>query len=233
LVRPGERAPFSSKQKAQTRRLCRAFADEMDPLDGERFLSAMHGAMWTRRRMVEKIRADWAMALGAPVAREIARVGGPGAKAVLTTFAWLDGGQFGALCEELADAMAGVEAPSWTTRIGAGELVRASSDRKPGDGEIISIEVRRQEGYDYSLAVYINELTGGTAKHLHVLQSLDNVNNSELALSPIKLAHACRRVADAIELTDRARKPALAEGYADTRAFVLARLRPVLASAQP
>jgi hypothetical protein len=71
---------FDPEAKDMMCRMCRGFEEATEPLDAERMASQLHGRMWEIRRQATTPRQpDWSFGLGAPFAREVARIGGTGA----------------------------------------------------------------------------------------------------------------------------------------------------------
>lgn len=232
-----DRGPLAPDQKDGLPGLCEAFETITDPLDAERWTSEAIGRMWELRRFAQRqgVR-DWAFSLGAPVAREMGRIGGAGAKGLLLTWAYLDSGRFGSLCDELA---AGIDDdgqnPSWTDELGGTTLTRAVAAAEIGTGQVVGIDVGRSHQYQqHSIFVYIDERRGGIVKHLALLQPLDVIDRDRdgpgltrtFDFQPVEIDEASRRIRRAIEATDRQLRHPTVNGYKQFRALTLARIRP-------
>jgi hypothetical protein len=136
---------LTAEQTQALRRLSRRAAKITDPLDAELWASQALGRMWLLREAASDAGAsDWQFALGAPVARQLARVGGSGAKGLLLAWGTLAEGRFRKLCEELASGLRDAPTPPWAAQLGAVELAHAASDKRPGEGEVVVISVCRK-----------------------------------------------------------------------------------------
>jgi hypothetical protein len=228
-------ADLRVKQRRVAREMVQDLGGVADPFEAERWASWLHGQMWEQRYKVPETRyLDWALVLGVTVAEDIAAIGDGAAKAALSALSWADRGPFGALCDKLMSELPHVRTPDWATRIGQVQVVRAAADRRPGEGEVILFDVRRDDDRQaHSLCVYIDETLGGIAKHLRLLHPFDEVTAGEAAADdptmsfiPVDLGWACRSVAKAVAATDAAAGATVSDGYADNRAMALARIAP-------
>jgi hypothetical protein len=228
LVNSKARDVLGPQQLEALRRDCRRAGRITDPLEAELCASAALGRMWQFSEVAAAAgQPDWQLGLGAPVARAMARIGGTGARGFLLAWASLAEGRFRRLCRELADGIAD-PAPAWAARLGAVRVSYALSDLRPGDGEVICLQLARLAGPParaasrpsdrFSLAAFIDERHGGIAKRLHLLGSLDasdkadgssaldaeeGDDNPTMRFEPIEIVEACRRLRGAIARSDR------------------------------
>jgi hypothetical protein len=244
LVNSEARDVLSPQQLEALRHDCGRAGRITDPLEPELWASAALGRMWTLRRTAQAAGGrDWEFGLGAPVARELARVGGTGAKGQLLAWGRLASGRFGDLCAELADGLTDTPTPPWVEALGAAQVRLALSDQRAGDGEVIALELARTSSASspsmlspstetFALAAFIDERHGGIAKRLGRLGTLEEIapqtergeaaDAAGLRFSPLAPSEACWRIRRAIVRTDAALDPPLSAGFADLRALVLA-----------
>jgi hypothetical protein len=228
LVNSTARDVLSPQQLEALRHDCGRAGRITDPLEAELWASAALGRMWQFSEVATAAgQPDWQLGLGAPVARAMARIGGTGARGLLLAWAALAEGRFRRLCRELASGVAD-PAPAWTDRLGAVRVSDALSDLRPGDGEVICLQLERLAGplagpasppcERFSLAAFIDDRHGAIAERLHLLGSLDAAGKADspralddeggdedqvMRFEPIEVGEACRRLRGAIARSDR------------------------------
>lgn len=231
---------FDPEQLTQMHAMCRSLERPVDPLEAEQLASRQHGRMWElRHQATTRRQPNWSFGLGAPFARQVARFGGAGAKALLITYGYLAPPRLGRLCLDLARDL-DVPAPDWTAEIGSAELTRAAVDRRPGDGEIVLLEFRRGRRQPFTLAVFVSATKGGIAKRYALMMPFEGIAEhgdpdgpftaNEMCFSPLDAGEACDRIRLAIERADEVDASRLDIPSAKAlRALTLARIRPYLA----
>jgi len=162
----------------------------------------------------------------------IARNGGPGAKMALLAIDALEPGGLGRHAYGLARQMSGDALPGWIKLVGHADVLRAESAHSP-DGEVLFIEAHRGVDDIHTVAAYIDHRLGGAAKHLGLVRPIDQMLDLERQLDggpsfvselgPLDVGEACRRLVDAIEVTDGLVDPPVGERYAQLRALALTR----------
>lgn len=234
------RGVFDPHQLEHMQAMCQALEQIDEPLEAERLASRLHGRMWELRRgATTPLQPNWSFGLGAPFARELARIGGTGAKGLLLAYGHLAPPRLMRLCRELANDL-GVPAPPWAEDIPTAELTRAAvSRRRPGEDEAVMIEFRRDPHQAFALAVFIKATKGGIAKHYALVKPFDafaqlgdpdgDFSADGISFSPIAADAACERVSLAIDRADDV-DPGLinVSSAKDFRALALARIRPYL-----
>jgi hypothetical protein len=208
----------------------------------EHWASWLLGEMWTRRKLVPAdCPLDWEYALGRVVVDEMAAIGGRNARTALETIARMDRGELGGYAFELACELREHELPEHVAGIRRAVVVQAFSALSPGDGEAMFLEVSAgEEDEGHTVAAFIDEQLGGIAKRLYLVRNLgeweagwtseraDGDPRSDAAWrrmdpQPVAPGPACRRLREAIMLTDLYLSPPVADGYPDLRALAFAR----------
>ncbi len=184
--------------------------------------------------MPRRSSTDAMLAPARPVLETIAEVGGTPARTLLTAVSRLDRGGLAGAAAQLAR---GIDAPlpDWLQEVGTATIVRAFSARSLGDGEALLLEASPVQDTPHMVAVFLDERRSGVVKHLHLRRVIDLDNSGSysgageqsLGFRAVDRALACRRVREAIALTDAAPGPVTGEGLIEHRALVLARLDPI------
>jgi hypothetical protein len=233
---------YDPEAKEMLRRTCHAFEMVSEPLDAERMASQMHGRMWElRSRATTTRQPNWSFGLGAPFAREVARIGEIGAKGVLLALGFQAPRRLAELCTELALEL-DVPAPLWADELPTAELTR-SAGCVPDGVECLLLEFRRGHHQPFTILVTVSE-EGGFAKHYGLLWPFDRIVESgdpdgEFRLAggkftPLDGAEACRRVQAAIDEADRVDQRLLDLASAkELRALTIGRIRPYAAPPTP
>jgi hypothetical protein len=229
------RSPLQSPQQlALGRKICRAAAKIDAPFDAEWFVSDLLGQFWERRNVpyTHDEPEDYEMAL-ASLVQSIAVTGGAGARIVLETIRRLDRGALGALAGIRADALPCAPAPGWIEAVGTARVTGARAASLRGDGEGIFLLVLGDLVPRHTIAVYIDERTGGIAKHLRLLtpNAFSDAGpwdefGDDVKLTSVDAVLACGRARAAIERTDALMLAPVGGRYAEFRMLVLARLTP-------
>jgi hypothetical protein len=236
-VRGDARDVLAPEQKERLEGLCRQAETVGEPLEFERWASYMLGWMWEERWQAKRAgQPNWAFGIGAPIVRQIARIGGDGALGLLRTFAWLDGdGRLAWLCHELAADLNSATVPEWATELPFCEIRGAMVARRAGQGSAVMIDCHRGSRYQaHSINIMIDDRQGGIAKRGALGVSFAEMrergfsasDGRDLGWEPIELTEAADLIKEAVDLTDSRRHPTVGEDFTGVRALALARIRP-------
>jgi hypothetical protein len=216
---------------------CRDAAAMSKPLDLEWWASSLLGQFWERCAVeLRDGRVVRAFQMATRFVDAIGRSGEPGAMVALLALDALEPGPLGRHAYKLALNVSGYSVPSWIQQVGHADVVNAVSGQSP-DGDVLFIEARRGADDVHTIAAYIDHRLGGAAKHLGLVRpiaelvdadaAIDDVPSFASALEPIEPAEACRRLVDAIEVTDGIIKPWVGDSFAALRALALTRALPL------
>jgi hypothetical protein len=227
---------FDPEAMEMMREMCRGFDTAVEPLDAERIASRCHGRMWElRRRATTPRQPDWSFGLGAPFARELARIGGIGAKGLLLTLGYQAPRRLGQLCAELASDL-DVPTPVWADEVPYAQLTRAAGC-VPDGVECLMLEFRRGPHQPFTISVMISAGAVGIAKHYGLLGPFESFAeggdpDGEFVVIgrsfwPVDRTDACRRIQSAIDQADQA-DPGLFDlaSAKEHRALTLGRIKP-------
>jgi hypothetical protein len=205
-------------------------------LDAELWASALLGVLWTHRFDLrpEDVSEGYALVLGEPLVREVARVGGPGARIALRVIAAADDGELDMRAGELAAALADVPLPRWVEDVGQAEIVAAAVMREDvyDDGFTVFLEARHPDGEQHAVGVYIDNNLGVIAKDILLADSIAAVErvmrdhpppDRQLTLTTVTPGFAAGQVHAAMELTDMSFGLEVGDEFADLRAVALMR----------
>ena len=191
--------------------------------------SWLFGELWSNRAKVPPdFPVGWELALGRPIADRFAAIGGPHARTALETLARLDRGEFGAYAFELACGLREHELPEQFHEVCRAPVVKAFASSDEGDGEVIFLETRER----HTVAAFIDEGLGGIAKRLHLVHNLDTWEHGPARpgrpgpppdLRSVAVGPACRRLREAMLLTDLYLAPPVPAEYARMRALAFSR----------
>lgn len=226
---------FDADQVENVRRMCRALETATEPLDGERLASQLHGRMWELRRLATTSRQpDWSFGLGAPFARQLARIGGPGAKGLLLTLGFQAPARLAQLCSELALEL-DAPTPDWAQEVPRAELTRAA--RCEGeDVRMLLLDFRRERHQSFAIAVTIRNHNRGIAGRYALLRPFEEFAESRtpdgrfssmgITFLPMEIHDARHQVKAAITRADAVR-PSLIDiaSAKELRALTLSRIQ--------
>ncbi len=223
---------------AIARRIVREAEGLTGPLDAELWASRLLGAFWEQRGNVPLDEsADYAVAYGAPLVQEIARLGGAGARMALTAIAAVDEGELGGAARELAQRLPDRKQEPvvpWLADVGEAAITAAAVMREAvfDDGFTMFLEARHCTGETHAVGVYIDNNLGVMAKGILLADSIDRVaevmrqspgDDGELSLEQIDPALAAAEIHAALHLTEMTLDPPVSEDYAALRALALLR----------
>jgi hypothetical protein len=235
---------LTDNQLALARSLCESADETRDPFAAEWFVSELLGMFWERRnaaRALDRNDAEVAYEMArASLVQSIAAIGGRGAWIMLEIIRRLDRSEIRTVAGIRADALPAHEAPEWLDCVGAAGVVEARAAALRGDGEGIFLAVRGDGVPPHTVAFYIDDLSGGIAKRLALLQPLDydvtpepwDHYGEDVKLRTVDPVLACHRARAAMERTDAMTRAPVGECYAELRALVLSRITPPLAVPQ-
>lgn len=222
---------FDAAQVEVQRRMCRALETATEPLDAERLASRLHGRMWEiRRQATTPKQPDWSFGLGAPFARQLARIGGPGAKALLLTLGFQAPARLGALCAELASDL-DAPMPDWARAVPRAQLTRAALSEAQAI-RIVALEFRREPHQPFAIVVMIKH---GIAARYGLVRPFDELaargtpdgsfSSMGITFLPMEIDDARRQAGEAIKRAD-AVEPRLLDiaSAKELRALALSRI---------
>lgn len=222
--------------RAHNRRLFRGLCEHLgeldNPLDVEQHASILLGQLWQARgKLPPEARQHHAEALGMPVIKDIAHVGGRGARIMLKAISRIEQGDLGVEASQLASNIRVRPDPEWLTSLGCSEVISARAVATPGEAEGIVLEARAPGIRPHAVAVMIDDRLGGIAKFISLISADANLGGFDPSglgsdgfdLRPVDAVDACRRVRAAIELTDADLHAPVDDGFAELRALALAR----------
>jgi hypothetical protein len=215
-------------------------------LELEWWASWLFGEMWRRRaRVPADCQESWELVLGAPIVEDMAAVGGRAGHRALTALARFDRGELGSRAFDLACGLREAapddewELPDHIRRVGRATITQAEVTVPDPDGEALFLESRSGDEEPTTLAVFIDARLGGIAKRLGLVRSLDEIAEIErreqggspyrpdryelsnrVVLDPVE---GCRRLRDALLLTDLLLWPPVEDDYIAHRALALSR----------
>jgi hypothetical protein len=203
------------------------------PLDLEWWASMPLGQFWERCAVTLRDgRTVRAFEMATRFVDAIGRSREPGAKAALRAIDALEHGRLGEHAYKLALELGAAPVPSWMALVGHADVVRAVAAHS-SDGDVMFIEAHRGTDDVHTIATYIDHHLGGAAKHLGLVQPIDVMLELEPdigvgasfvpLLEPIDPAEACRRLVNAIGVTDGIPDPPVGGKYASLRALALTR----------
>jgi hypothetical protein len=202
-------------------------------LELELWASWLLGQGWKQRiRLPLFQEADWMLALGTPMIGMIAGIGGARARKALSALSMLDRGAFGSYAGAVALTLPGARTPAWMADITGARFTCARAATMLGEGEAVLLDLHRGTKHELSVAVFIDHQFGGIAKWIQLLEPVPEDNDEEFwtELDPVELAPVAQRVRAAIEASDRDPRAPVDSGFADLRAFLLARVIDVCGS---
>ena len=169
------------------------------------------------------------LVVGAPMVAMIGEIGGARARTALTAISMIERGALGNYAAEIALSLPGAQKPAWSEGIRTARLARARTERSPGDGEAILLDLERSGRHDLSVAVFIDDRLDGAVKWIRLLGPVPAVPGADDAnpgarMEPADLGEVADRVLAGIEVADRTPRPGTAPELADLRAFLLARV---------
>jgi hypothetical protein len=219
-----------SQSRATVHGLCEEALALGSLLEMDCWISSVLGQLWEQRFQAPPLQLERAFVLGVPVAEQLARSGVDGARLVLQAIACVDRGALGARCAQLADAMGGEPLPDWARRRRRVRVSRAVAAGIRGDGEVVCLGVRGGGRPAHTLAVFVDERQGGVAKHIHLLDSLEDWAedilgpHGALGAPGIELAPtaAADRVRASIRRTDENPDAVVEESVCTLRALAIA-----------
>lgn len=224
-----------SRQMAAARRMSEDAGRRTLPLEIEWWASCFLGELWELRHRVDYDDA-WPVLLGAPIAEDIAAIGGTGAKRALLAISRVDPTMLGVICSDLASELS-APVPDWLDQVGAAKVTEAAWHRRPTEGEVILLGLDRLGGPSHSIVAFVDEWQDSLAKHLRVMGPFDEARKSfnpaeprsapPVILKSTEPAFVCKRIESAMRLTDEAPLPRLGDQYAGIRALALAAVRQV------
>jgi hypothetical protein len=225
-----------SRQMATARRMSEDAARCTIPLQLEWWASCVLGQWWELRHLVD-YDDGWPVLLGAPIAQDIASIGGTGAKRALLALARVDPTMLGVICADLASELR-APVPEWLDQVGEAKVTKAAWHRRPSEGEVILIGLDRLGEPSHSIVAFVDEWQDGLAKHLRISTPFEEArqafdppeprSGSPIILKPTEPAFVCKRIETAMRLTDAAPLPRLGDQYPGVRALALNAVRQVI-----
>jgi hypothetical protein len=197
------------------------------PLELELWASWILGQAWKQRvRQPQFQDVDWMLAVGAPLVAMIAGIGGARARKALTAISMLERGQLGSYAGSVALTLPGARMPGWMTGMAAARFGCARTITMLGDGEVATLDLCRGERPELTVAVFIDHQLGGIAKQIHLLEPISGEGDDVFCenMESADVGAVMARVRTAIERTDREPAAPVDPGFADLRAFLLARV---------
>lgn len=217
-------------------------------LELELWASWILGQTWKQRtRQPQFTEIDWMLAVGAPMVAMIAEIGGARARKALTAISLLEPGALGHYAGAIALGLPGARRARWMTDMAAARFTTARHACAPDEGEAILLDLQRGGAHELSVAAFIDARGGGAVKWIRLLgpvpAALDAGTQDEadadaeaetvagadagadLAwMEPVDLMSVAARLRAAIAVNDRDVDVPVLAGFADLRAFLLARL---------
>jgi hypothetical protein len=196
-------------------------------LELELWASWILGQAWKQRvRQPLFQEVDWMLTVGSPLVAMISGIGGARARKALSAISMLERGPLGSYAGAVALTLTGARTPAWMTDMASARFADARSMSVLGEGEIVTLDLYRAEKPELTVAIFIDHQLGGIAKHIYLLEPVADEDGDVFCedMEPADLGAVAARVRTAIARTDREPAASVSPGFADMRAFVLARV---------